>query len=206
MKKVLVCVPCLDHVATPFAYSLTMMAMSTKLPIKITFLQNSLIYDARNAMAAQFLDDGADYALWIDSDMTFPPDIVQKFVDDMEQRDFVCGIYFRRKIPLTPIISRETTVDGKTKLEVFSDYPRDQIFEVAGAGFGGCMMSRKILKDVWDKYGNPFYPINGHGEDYSFCERAKSLGFKLYCDSRIKMGHVGTFVYHENHYDTQSQK
>jgi hypothetical protein len=38
----------------------------------------------------------------------------------------------------------------------------------------------------------------GFGEDISFCLRVKELGKKMYCDSSVKMGHVGQFVYDED--------
>ncbi len=34
-------------------------------------------------------------------------------------------------------------------------------------------------------------PMLGFGEDIRFCWRVKQLGVPMYCDSRIKVGHVG---------------
>ena len=51
-----------------------------------------------------------------------------------------------------------------------------------------------------DKYGSPFYPLMGMGEDTTFCFRAKQDGEKIYCDSRIKAGHVGQYEYTEKDY------
>ena len=42
-----------------------------------------------------------------------------------------------------------------------------------------------------------YYLLLGFGEDLSFCIRAQELGRKIYCDSRIKMGHVGLRVFEE---------
>ena len=73
----------------------------------------------------------------------------------------------------------------------YGDYPKDDIFKVAGAGFGGAMMTVDLIKRVGDKFGLPFSPIMGFGEDLSFCVRCSELGVELFCDSRVKMGHVG---------------
>ena len=40
----------------------------------------------------------------------------------------------------------------------------------------------------------------GFGEDLSFCLRARELGAEIWCDSTIKLGHVGTAVYDEDSY------
>ena len=168
---------------------------------KCTFLQNSLVYDARNMLSAEAIDTGADRVLWVDSDMVYAPDMMQRLAEDVDSGlDFVCGIFFKRRYPTVPILSKRVEREGKITLETYTDYPKDQLFEIDACGFGACMMTTKLLKDVWDNFGSPFYPINGNGEDYSFCERAKALGYKLYCDSRIKVGHVGCAIFDESVY------
>jgi GT2 family glycosyltransferase len=52
-------------------------------------------------------------------------------------------------------------------------------------------------------YGSPFYPLMGMGEDMTFCFRARQAGFKLYCDSRVKIGHIGQKIYDEDSYILQ---
>ena len=37
-------------------------------------------------------------------------------------------------------------------------------------------------------------------EDLSFCYRARNIGTKIYCDSRIKFGHIGNYEYTEEDY------
>ena len=55
-----------------------------------------------------------------------------------------------------------------------------------------------MIKDVAEKFKlAPFDPLPFLGEDYFFCWKAKQLGYKLWCDSRIKVGHVGEYVYDE---------
>ena len=38
------------------------------------------------------------------------------------------------------------------------------------------------------------------GEDISFCIRARELGYKLICDPRIKVSHIGRSVINETTY------
>ena len=204
-KKYMVAVPCLDYMPAQFVASLTYMARVG--PTRVTFLQNSLVYDARNMLAAEAIDTGADRVLWLDSDMQFSVDLMQRLAEDMDAGlDYVCGLFFRRKLPIVPVISDKIETsdeNGKltAKVNTYLDYPKDQLFEIAASGFGAVMCSTKMLKDVYDTYGRPFDPIPGvMGEDYAFCYRAGKLGYKLYCDSRIKVHHVGLMPFGEEHY------
>jgi hypothetical protein len=40
----------------------------------------------------------------------------------------------------------------------------------------------------------------GMGEDTTFCFRVKQDGGKIWCDSRIKAGHIGNYVFEEKDY------
>lgn len=203
--KYLVGIPCMDSVHTDFFRSVIGMA---RLPdTRFTLTMSSLIYDARNSIAKQAMLENYDRILWLDSDMSFDWDLMQKLAADMDEgREFVCGLYFKRKPPIAPVVYKKI---GHLELEnggvkpfavPFEDYPRDQIFPIEGAGFGACMVSVPLIKRVVDKFGLPFSPILGFGEDLSFCARAKEVGAELWCDSRIKLGHIGSAVFNEELY------
>lgn len=200
-KKYMIAVPCLDNVPVAFVAALT--ALKRIGPTKHSFLSNSLVYDARNALAQEAIDTGADRVLFIDSDMYFQPDMMERMAQDLDDgADVVSGICFTRRFPTQPCIYQAVDMTGKTK--VYTDYPKDKLFPVAGCGFGAVMMNTDVLKAVSDAHGKPFNPMPGIlGEDLSFCYRARDLGYKIFCDSRIKVGHVGTFVYTENEWLAQ---
>ena len=128
----------------------------------------------------------------------------RKLSDDLDEgRDFVSGLYFTRKPPYKPVIFKKAGYEQinngvKPIAEAYYEYPKDSVFEVEAAGFGGVMMNTSLLAEVEKNFGLPFSPIMGFGEDISFCLRVKELGKKMYCDSSVKMGHVGQFVYDED--------
>lgn len=194
-KKYLIAVPCLDNAPVAFVAALT--ALKRIGPTKHSFLSNSLVYDARNALAQEAIDTGADRILFIDSDMYFKPDMMERMAQDLDDgADVVSGICFTRRFPTQPCIYKTVDMTGKT--EVYTDYPKDKLFPIAGCGFGAVMMNTDVLKAVSNKHGKPFNPMPGIlGEDLAFCYRARDLGYKIFCDSRIKVGHVGTFIYEE---------
>ena len=199
--RYMIACPCMDTMPTPTVASL--ITMKRVGAFRHSFLCNSLVYDARNMLAAEAIATKADRILWIDSDMMFPSDMMECMAADLDNGlDFVSALFFRRKLPTSPCIYKKVDIlDGKGVSRAYIDYPRDKLFSIEGSGFGAVMMTRKLLKDVFDKYERPFDPMPGVlGEDLAFCWRARQCGYDLYCDASIKIGHVGTLIYGEPHF------
>ena len=204
-KKTLIAVPSHEMVHARFTEAL----MNLEKPAGTGFamVTNTLIYTARNLIAQNAVNAGFDQVLWIDSDMVFPSDTLIRLSADIDEgRDIVSALCFTRRENSVPCIQSDLTWEVKpdgwvnTNADIYLDYPRDQVFEVAGCGFGCVMTSAALLKKMIDKYGAPFYPLMGMGEDTTFCFRARQDGEKIYCDSRIKIGHIGSKVFDENNY------
>lgn len=187
--KYLVAVPCMDMMHTQFVCSLLSMPLFDQ--TEIAFGANSLIYDTRNQFAEKAIKKEFDRILWLDSDMTFPRDFAQRLAARLDEGyEFVTGLYMTRKDPIRPCIFKKLT-DAPPTAEFMDVYPRGEIFQIAASGFGGCMMTVDLLKRVVENFGMPFSPVMGVGEDLSFCMRAAAVGATLYCDSSLRMGHVG---------------
>ena len=206
--KTIIAIPCMDMVHTEFMRSILSMSRIGD-NVGFTLTSSSLIYDARNNLAKQALDNGYERVLWLDSDMSFKPDLMKRLMDDMDETgaEIVGGLYFSRRIPLVPVVYEKVGYfhsDEKDEVTPcalnYYEYPRDQIFQCEGIGFGAVLVSTEIIKRVQEKFGLPFSPILGFGEDLSFCIRARQLGAKILCDSRIKCGHVGQQFYTEEMY------
>lgn len=199
--KTLIAVPCMDQVAAPFAQNLA--AMEKKGEVFVSFLIGSLIYESRNTLAKQAIATKADYTMWLDSDMTFAPDTMTRLQQHMEEgKDIVTGLYFRRRPPFTPVLFKtlERIDEDSAKHENYDDYPDNSLFEIGGCGFGCVMTRTSVLEDVFLNYHKCFDPVCSIGEDLAFCLRARELGYKIYCDSTIKCGHVGQLVVDESVY------
>ena len=205
--KTLICIPCMDMVHTMFLRSI--LSLQATGDVRFALSASSLVYDARNTLARQAIEEKYDRVLWLDSDMDFEPDLMQRLAADLDEgREFVASLYMTRKAPIKPTIFEKCgyvhdEAGGAIRniATSFYDYPKDQVFEIEAAGFGGVMMTVDLLRRVTEKYGLPFAPMLGFGEDMSFCLRARELGAKLYCDSRVKMGHVGMGVISEETYE-----
>lgn len=209
--KTLICIPCMDMVHTEFMKSL--LAMRRPGDTKIVISQSSLIYDARNNMARQAVKGGFDRVMWLDSDMSFEPDLMERLSARLDEGyDFVSGLYFTRKAPIRPVVYSECGYFENEEGAVspvavwYDDYPRDTLFEVKASGFGGVMMTIDCIKAVADKFGLPFAPMLGFGEDLSFCGRLSQTDKKMWVDSTIKLGHVGQGTITEDVYLQQKEE
>ena len=194
--KTLIAIPCMDTIESEFVDCLVNMRKVGD--VEIRFLRGSLVYDARNQITKYALSQDFDYVLWLDSDMTFEPDLMEKLMADIEGRDdidAVTGLCFGRRPPFKPCIFSHLAIKQEGNMvmpiaENWFEYPRDQLFEVEGCGFA-CLLMKIGTLQATGIYGQvPFFPIGGMGEDLTYCKRAKDLGLRFWCDSRLKIGHI----------------
>lgn len=197
--KILIAVPCMDSVPSQFAQSLA--TLNKVEECAVAFQMGSLIYNSRNHLATAAVKMEADYILWLDSDMVFPSDTLERLWKDRDKGDIVTGIYYRRVEPYKPVLySRLDIDDNGCQWENCEDI-KDEIFEVEGCGFGCVLTPTNVFIDVMNRFGNMFAPINGVGEDLSFCWRAKQCGYNIVADPSIPLGHVGHYVVDKKFYD-----
>lgn len=193
--KVFIAVPSMDTIPALFAQSLALLQRDCD--VQIGWEVGSLVYHARNNLARQALKTDADYVLWLDSDMVFAPDTLQRMLKVCKDNDidFLTAVCFRRKPPYTPcLFDRLEKVEKGASYTALMSVP-DGLFQVGGCGFAGVLMSSDVLLSVQAKFnGRMFDPMDGFGEDVSFCWRARQCGYEIWCDSSIEFGHVGNCI------------
>ena len=205
--KTLIAIPCMDMVHVNFMRSLLLLNTNGH-EIFYEIVVGSLIYDSRNRLLQTAKNVGADRIFWLDSDMRIPTDALQMLSKDMDEGcDIVSGLYMQRKGRHEPVIFSECTcqkLDNGQLLPLatkYYDYPKDSLFEVEAFGFGCVLMSMEAANKVVGELGlMPFMPTAGFGEDLSFCMRARHAGIRLWCDSRVKCGHIGYQEFTEEDY------
>jgi len=199
--KTLIAVPCMDMLPVDFVKCLLYMKKGDETAVYMK--PNSLVYDSRNLLSLYAIENGFDQVMWLDSDMMFPPDILQRL--ESWHEDMVTGLYVKRHSPVEPVIYQELKEperdDTGRLIGQIKPYPygsaiqNGETFTVAGCGMGCCLTSVKLLKEVWDTFGPAFTPFPWAGEDISFCYRVGRLGYKIWCDASVSCGHIGTFMY-----------
>lgn len=190
--RTMIAVPCLDMVHTWFFVS--MLQLRKPEGTEVAIASCSLVYESRHTLAQKAINDGFDRVLWLDSDMNFSPDLLERFSADLDQGlEFVSGLCFTRKNPIKPCVYEVCKPKKNRKgeivptIESFKEIP-DGLFEIEGCGMAAVMMTTDLIRKAGPL---PFFPAEGFGEDLTFCRKAKAAGAKLYCDSRIQLDHIG---------------
>ena len=203
--KTLIAIPCVNTLPVGFVQSLLYLKKGDD--VSVLFKPDSLIYDARNLISLTAIENHFDRVLWLDSDMMFQPDMLEILHKDMDEHHchMVTGLYVKRHAPVEPVIYQtleepKRTPDGHLAKQIiaYNHYPKHDLFQVAGCGFGCVLTSVQLLKEVWDRFGPAFTPFPWAGEDISFCHRVNQLGYPIYCDSNVTCGHIGEWVYTED--------
>lgn len=215
-RKIVIAVPCMDMVQTGFFGSCLALVPPEGFRVEWKIRQSSLIYDSRNELSRMAIESGAEWILWLDSDMTFDPLILRRLLDyaqGITGCGYMSAIYFSRKQPIQPVIYRGAYLtkddDGKEKpvLEVYDNIfgHGDTVIEIAASGLGVCLISAEMIKAVAERFGLPFSPRLGFGEDISFCIMARELGYKLYAAPGITAGHIGCWTITADIYEAMQQ-
>ena len=192
--NILVAVPSMDEVPVNFAQALAMLQKVDN--TAIAFQTGSLVYTSRNELAKTAIKMEADYVLWLDSDMVFEPTLLKDMLNTMKENDidFLTGAYFKRVEPYSPVLYDKLRVEGNfCDFHALEDVP-NELFTVEGCGFGCVLMSLDVIISVLGKFAQSFQPLNGMGEDLSFCYRARECGYEIWCDPGIRLGHVAKTI------------
>lgn len=173
---------------------------------------------ARNETVKTFLADrDADWLFWVDTDMGFSPDVVDRLLEvaDPVERPIVGGLCF---------IHKEHTPDGMGGQRCFAaptifdwvqigegdgkgfmgraNYPINTVVRCAGTGSACILIHRSVLEQIQAKYGDTWYDrvpsaaAEGSqliGEDLSFCLRAGSLRIPIFVHTGVKTTHFKEF-------------
>ncbi len=151
----------------------------------VTHVHSGTIPDGRNAVLDIAKQNDCDYALMIDSDMTFPQAGAEHLIKAMNDYNasIACGIYFGTypPYPSTPMAYGEE--NGKqVPLEDWNE-----IKYIHSCGMGFTMIDKSLFDLRFE-----FRP--GKGEDHLFCKEAREKGHKIILDAFVKCGHLRTIV------------
>lgn len=161
-----------------------------------------LVPFARERLAESALETGCEYLFMVDDDMLAPPDLFYKLAAN--DKDICAALAFTRNPDHKPVVyeSFDKFDPVTSKHYGFTryvlNYPRNQLFRCDAVGFGAVLIKTKILRAMPKPW---FFGMEGTGEDVAFCTKATKLGFEVWMDSRIKLGHLAhpTVITEEYH-------
>jgi len=167
--------------------------------------------EARNTAVREFLADStAGWLWWVDTDMGFAPDTVDRLIEaaDPNERPVVGALAFAnrevdndgmggRRSVIAPVVLDWRTIDGESGFDTRWDYPRDTLTRVHGVGSACVLIHRSVFERVAAQFGPNWYSRARNpstnaliSEDLSFCVRVNALDIPLHVHTGIGTTHA----------------
>ena len=177
-----------------------------------TVVGDALVSRARSIVASTFLRSDCDVLLTIDSDIWFRPQDAISIAEKALAYDIIGGLYMTRSLQTQPamMLPDEPVVMAEGQEPVESKYLSTGFMAVHRSVFERLASTLPLCHQGWNDRGQdtsfwPFYmpftiPWEGDGhmylsEDWAFCQRAKELGYRVWLDPSIRLGHYGSVMY-----------
>ena len=209
--RIAICVPTHTIVPSKFALFLSNFTMfsyaaapeGTEIGIK--FIEGTYVHSARQQLLENCLEEGWDYVLWLDSDMTFPPDTLAHLIG--RDKAVVGANYSTRGLPADFVAIKKTDEkEGEVGQKCVTGPHSTGLEEVDAIGFGCVLLDLNKIRDALPEGEQWFwYEITEKGahmgEDVYFCRLLRRAGIPIYVDHDLsrQVKHVGQLEYHVDH-------
>lgn len=145
---------------------------------------------ACNVLVNNFLMSGCDSLMFIDDDMEFIPEAIDRLRADDHGFDILAALYCCRRGKHTPIVLNGLDVEtGRAKVADYKDIKG--VMPVRFIGFGGVIIKRWVIEELL-KYckDEPLFTFDSRmGEDGKFCHDASKIGAKIGVNTDVRFGH-----------------
>ena len=177
--------------------------------VSLSMKIDTYVHSARQTLIEQAISDGADYMLWLDSDMRFPMNVLLRLMN--HKKDVVGINYSTRGMPPDFVTIKKM---GKDNLKDPGGKPcitgsdSTGLEKVDAIGFGAVLIRTGALKRLPDPKKHPWFwfenmPKTGRmiGEDVYFCRMLRRSGVSIYVDHDLskECAHIGTFEFRCEH-------
>lgn len=203
--RLAICLPCRDILHTSFAYDLARLSAywsAKHVPaggsLMLFTSQGTLIADQRQNLVMEALKASADYILWLDTDMRFPKDLVDRLQSHRE--DIVACNYSTRRVPAKPVAFG----DERCSTLVYTNEDSSGLESVHAVGMGAMLERTEVYKQLKLPFFTIGYSQQVHdffGEDVFHCKQARDAGFTIWIDhdASKEIRHIGTFEFAHEH-------
>ena len=210
MKEVrlVICIPSRDTWHADFGMSLMFLCNylashpefeGKKMHYMVHNKRGSILAQMRQSQIDAAIENKATHLLFVDSDQTFPRDLVHRLL--ARKKQVVAANVATKTVPANSTARLKTNNTEGVPLYTLPD--STGLVEVWRVGTGVMLIDLNIFKREELKQ-RPYFnqPWNEEldsyvGEDWSFCERLERAGVKLYVDQDVsaEVGHLGTLNY-----------
>lgn len=169
----------------------------------------SVVSRARNLLVKDMLDAGSDYLMFIDSDINFEPDDIFRLMAWAQdsKKGIVAGVPRVRDAKKTYIADLDHDengdltmnamglVRGKRVATAFMLIQRSVITDMMSANPDWNYFDKRCGKEVPALFDFKLTAEGYIGEDFLFCDRTRELGYEVWIDPTIALGHMGVQEY-----------
>lgn len=183
---VAVLIPCgeMIHTRTVMALVEQLFTAHQTINVPLEMLMGSNISESRNQLVKKALTFNPDYVLFIDSDMYFPRDSLQRLM--FWDKDIIGATYCKRAPPFD-VIGKTTT----------GDMPLSGITEAERLPAGMLLIKASVFKEAPYPWFYESYDEAGelHSEDTNFCDDARKRGLQVWleCGLSVDVAHLTVF-------------
>jgi hypothetical protein len=194
--RVAVCEPAYRQVDPECAFSIMNVVLHSRDKI-ISFRSPKDMYidKARNDLVRYALKDEVSHALFLDDDMVFPPELLEKLL--YHCKTVVGAMYFRKMPPHETVCG--DFVDG-LKVQPLG-LLNGSLQRVGCLGMGATLVEVGVLHAMARKFGDElWFRSQECGEDVWFFDRLRQMGVPAYVDGSLVCGHCVTQLVTDEHW------
>jgi hypothetical protein len=165
---------------------------------------SSIITTARSMVVQRFLKGNKKRLFWIDSDIEWEPDDFLRLLGMTQELDIVCAAYPLKRDDQKSFVIRNADA-SKVQLRT------PGVVKIQGTGLGFCVMTRAAVEKLVatkptvlnqgageqmpDVFRIDTFDGALRGEDMAFFDDLMALGYEIWLDPTVSLGHVGHKVY-----------
>lgn len=195
--KVAILVPTRDTMYSQFSYSLSnLIKLSTLMGIDthLFFDSSTILINQRESLIKQAFEVSADWVLWLDNDMMFPPTTLVRLL--AHKQNIVGCNYMKRAYPFKSVAYTDTS-DWENWIPIKYE---DDLVDAEAMGMGCVLMKTDIFKKLNKPYFEYTYQPKSEdwgGEDFTLFKKLNKLGYEVKVDMNLsnEIHHIGTFAY-----------
>lgn len=178
---IIICTPTKDTIHSGTAFDLVQLVKHSP-EANFAVSQGTILPNQRTNLIRKVIESHAGHVLFIDSDMRFPEDTIDKLLS--HKKDIIgANCKHRQANKWTAGISSR----GKTGIQ-----------EVDNIGFGVTLIRTEVfikMAEPW--FATPYDGVQFVGEDVFFCRKAKEMGYKIFIDHDLSQDvkHIGSYEF-----------
>lgn len=175
------------------AFAVCLTQLGTPPNTKIDWVFTTDVAGGRNTLVKRALEVGSEWVLFLDDDMSFPPNLLFDLL--AHEKDVVSALYVQRAGEHGPIAFSHRDESNLYHRIDLKQLPAEGLLKVRAVGAGALLVRTEVFDAIdseptWFRYGRVDGEDWDAAEDIIFCEKAQKAGFEVFVDLGLPVGHM----------------